>query len=528
MKKRHWLERVFWTFAVIISIALCSYLVYDTWLKWQNTPVIVTFSEKSTPVYEIPFPTVTICTDVKIRKTNFNYGQVWHELNEEAKYRKFPNVSDAKKLYILAPLCRSLPKYLDEYLEMHDLSATLADADEKFYQVAKRYAPTLSDVLSDCSWRRYSRPCGELFNEVLTDDGICYSFNLLNASELYHEEYLNEHYHVTRHDRPSYYWNGNIPANLTEDMIYPRRVLIGSEGLRFQLNLPTKDKDYVCSGPVQSFKIQLHSANDHPQMHQYFYRIPMQHDIVMAVHPNIINSTDQLIQNYDKEKRQCIDEEKDKRILLFFKKYTQRNCKLEALAYRTHKKCECCPYGLPRQKNQTICRTVEELQCAQHIESNSVQNIWNGSQIDFDCKPSCRSISYDAEISMSEYDQRNFDMEMGNYSKSQWRRRVSRVLITFKDEQFFASRRAEMYSKTDFIASCGGILGLFMGFSILSIVEIVYFSTLRIGCSLRKRRQIKKRRLKQLKVIDELNGGGDIHEGNSHHSDYDNLPKMKY
>lgn len=48
VKKRHWSERVFWTFAVIASIAMCSYLVYDTWLKWQNTPVIVTFSEKST------------------------------------------------------------------------------------------------------------------------------------------------------------------------------------------------------------------------------------------------------------------------------------------------------------------------------------------------------------------------------------------------------------------------------------------------------------------------------------------------
>lgn len=73
-----------------------------------------------------------------------------------------------------------------------------------------------------------------------------------------------------------------------------------------------------------------------------------------------------------------------------------------------------------------------------------------------------------------------------------------------------------------------GILGLFMGFSLLSIVEIVYFSTLRIGCSLRKRRKTKKRRLKQLKIIDELNGGCDIHEGSAEHSEYDNLPKVTY
>lgn len=277
-KKRHWSERIFWTFVVITSIAVCSYLIYNTWLKWQNTPVIVTFSEKSTPVYEIPFPSVTICTDIKIRKTNFDYGQVWHELNDAQRYRKFPNASDVEKLYVLSPLCDKLPKYLNDYIEMNDLSATLADADEQFYRLAKRYAPALTDVLQECKWRRDPINCSDIFNEVLTDDGICFSFNLLNSSELYHEEFLHEHYHVTRHDKPSYYWNGVVPSNLNEDMIYPRRVLTGSEGLRFELILPMRDKDYVCSGPVQSFKIQLHSSYEHPQMHRNFYRYECVYD----------------------------------------------------------------------------------------------------------------------------------------------------------------------------------------------------------------------------------------------------------
>lgn len=36
-----------------------------------------------------------------------------------------------------------------------------------------------------------------------------------------------------------------------------------------------------------------------------------------------------------------------------------------------------------------------------------------------------------------------------------------------------------MYSSTDFIANFGGILGLFLGVSILSIVEIIYFMAFR-------------------------------------------------
>lgn len=45
----------------------------------------------------------------------------------------------------------------------------------------------------------------------------------------------------------------------------------------------------------------------------------------------------------------------------------------------------------------------------------------------------------------------------------------------------------ELYGLTDFFANCGGILGLFMGISCLSIIEVIYHFTLR-RC-LRRRRQ---------------------------------------
>lgn len=38
-----------------------------------------------------------------------------------------------------------------------------------------------------------------------------------------------------------------------------------------------------------------------------------------------------------------------------------------------------------------------------------------------------------------------------------------------------------------FIANVGGLLSLFMGFSVFSIIEIIYFITLRPYCALKKR-----------------------------------------
>lgn len=68
----------------------------------------------------------------------------------------------------------------------------------------------------------------------------------------------------------------------------------------------------------------------------------------------------------------------------------------------------------------------------------------------------------------------------------------ARLSIFFKENQFITSKRSELYGPTDFLANCGGLLGLFMGVSLLSIVEIIYFCTLRFCCSIRRKRIVKK------------------------------------
>ncbi|XP_031633801.1 pickpocket protein 28-like [Contarinia nasturtii] len=526
-KKRHWIERLFWLFVVIISIVVCSFLVYKTWLKWQNTPVIVTFSEESTPVYEIPFPSITVCSDLKIRQTKLNYTDIWHKL-----YYGYENVSinldHLRMVHSLSPLCDEVPKYLEDYVKkMGKVNET--NADVQFFSYAKKAAPRLTDLLHRCTWHRQEVKCSDIFHEVLTDEGICYSFNYLNASEIYNEQMLDESYHVTRHNKKSVYWNGARIPNMTESDIYPYRVLSGSEGLSIDLRLYEWDIDYVCSGPVQSFKILLHSADDVPQMKKYYYRIPLDHDTVLSVRPNIMNTTESLLTNYETAQRKCIVD--GERRLAFFKKYTQRNCQLDNLTLRTFRRCHCVTFAMPRLQAQLtnsswpICRKKDELKCARNVEYWLMQQVLNKTAISYGCLPACRSISYDAEISMAKLDRYNHKRAMNGTSKLERKRRYTRVFISFKDEQFFSSRRAEVYTKIDFIANCGGILGLFMGVSILSIVEVFYFSTLRLGCSLRKRRLIKKRRLQQIKILNEQNGAT---SEQINHSDYDNLPEMTY
>lgn len=49
----------------------------------------------------------------------------------------------------------------------------------------------------------------------------------------------------------------------------------------------------------------------------------------------------------------------------------------------------------------------------------------------------------------------------------------------FRDDDFLYTQRSEIHGWADFIANFGGLLGLFLGVSILSIVEIIYFISFR-------------------------------------------------
>lgn len=75
------------------------------------------------------------------------------------------------------------------------------------------------------------------------------------------------------------------------------------------------------------------------------------------------------------------------------------------------------------------------------------------------CLPSCTSLNYDLEISQADIE---FDKDVDAYDEDEAEDRdpsLARLVIFFKDLQFITSRRSELYGLTDFLASCGGLLG---------------------------------------------------------------------
>lgn len=85
---------------------------------------------------------------------------------------------------------------------------------------------------------------------------------------------------------------------------------------------------------------------------------------------------------------------------------------------------------------------------------------------------------------------------------------MTKVIILFDGRFVTKLKRIELYTYTDFLAICGGLLGLFLGISALSIIEMVYFFTLRLFWRIHRLRS--ENRIVSLKIATDNNVSIDI------------------
>lgn len=72
--------------------------MWDTYLKWLDSPVILGFDETLVPVNKIPFPTITICPEIKMDTETFDFAnvskQIWSEIKGNKKFENYGNLTE--------------------------------------------------------------------------------------------------------------------------------------------------------------------------------------------------------------------------------------------------------------------------------------------------------------------------------------------------------------------------------------------------------------------------------------------------
>lgn len=104
-RQRHWSERVFWIIVFFISVVGCSFMIWKIYDKWQTSPVIVSFAEKPTPIFHIPFPAVTVCSQTKVRSEYFDFSEAALKMANPENYNTTLTEDELLGLEALSQVC---------------------------------------------------------------------------------------------------------------------------------------------------------------------------------------------------------------------------------------------------------------------------------------------------------------------------------------------------------------------------------------------------------------------------------------
>ncbi|XP_063916628.1 pickpocket protein 28-like [Zophobas morio] len=467
-------EKIVWVFLLLFSLAGCLYMINEILQKYENSPVVVSFTTEDTPTYQIPFPAVTICPEMKYSREQFNYSEMYFRLYRGEKIEQ----EVQEKFFHLSLLC-----------DMDGTSIVSRHAnytaDEGLFKTFDEVKLDRAALLTYCHFNYAFKKCEDFFAPVIIDEGICYSFNILSGEEVFREHVFNyaEYYYVPNKSEDYFDLETGYKDNAGINT-YPRRALMSgadnSLTVFFKYNLG--DADFTCNGLFQGFRVLIHTPWDVPRLSKHHFHIPVGKVVVAAMEPEMI-ITSETVRKFKPERRKCFMQ--DERHLQHFKYYTQSNCLLECTTNYTLSRCGCVRFFMPRNNTTPICGSGSSI-CLRRAESElkgtQLKSKLSGHSF-CNCQPSCTNLKFGVEISHSDFYFKDYFESHTNMTiidnSSHW----SVLQIYFKEEQFTTVERNELYGMSDLISNFGGLLGLFTGFSIVSLMEIIYFCTLRIFCN---------------------------------------------
>lgn len=148
-------------------------------------------------------------------------------------------------------------------------------------------------------------------------------------------------------------------------------------GLIVLLRLYEHDLDYLCRGPVQGFKVLLHLPNEHPNIGNHYFRVPLNMETFVTINPEVKRTAESLKHKHSDDRGCLYSSEKQ---LKYYKEYTRSNCEQECLANITMQKCGCVKFSMPRKytapnSNVYVTLTVEMLLNCRRAKNTG---LWGG------------------------------------------------------------------------------------------------------------------------------------------------------
>ncbi|XP_017481513.1 PREDICTED: pickpocket protein 28-like isoform X1 [Rhagoletis zephyria] len=370
-----------------------------------------------------------------------------------------------------------------------------------------------SKMLLFCQFGGVKYNCSELFHPIITDSGMCCVFNVVTPNFVYKAR-GNVKCDAAKCPLP----NGTVAVDWSPERGYPA-VLPESyspmhaagtgESLGLKLMLDVERDSYYCSSTNSvGFKILLHNPLEVPNMREIGLLLSPGHETKVRIRASKTEST-QHLRSLNKESRACLFE--GEYVLHNYKTYTQSNCMEECFKKILLRYCGCIThYMFDIYRNASIC-SIYEASCVERVRLQSMVSR-NGRGCANTCWPACYDLTYCPDFFITPLSASGFHTKH-QLEKSKdtfyMLQNMAVVNIYFKENWYRSSKQAEYVGITEFLSNIGGVIGLFFGFSFISVAEIIFYLLLKPVRMLiillwsKRTKSAKVRKLQNLKLFEK-------------------------
>ncbi|XP_072380882.1 pickpocket protein 28-like [Diabrotica undecimpunctata] len=463
-------ERVIWFILCIALLVLTLTLVMQSWFTNEKEPLLLLTESNHYAIYNYDFPAITICNNNKITKRR----ALWIASNfTNSSIEDFAN--DLRSMFYLIkfkmPNATTLEK-LTKLQKIFDQNNVRAE------EILQKLTSSCESILVKCLWKGLAAKCTNLFQQIRTTEGFCCSFNSFLMKEQYTKSFSRR-----------------MPLE-------PQK--ISSCGYQSGLiALVNNDPDDYFASFVPSIgqRIKVTNPYDFPDWNFQNILNPTRVVNLIAISPVMTISPDD-IRSIPIHIRECLFP--DERQLIYYRNYNFNNCLIECRMNITRKLCNCTPFHYIPENHHY--RSIEALDCNKVKESTGIyKRIFPMTLVDEqqeiildevkvkDNSTKCIQDTVKDNRPQSVYNECNMSptpeivkseitraLKISKNSGGVELKDHSVLRIFFNDLVGLKNRRQVNFTWDQLVAFYGGLLGIFLGFSIVCGIEIFYFFMKRI------------------------------------------------
>ncbi|CRK90740.1 CLUMA_CG004432, isoform A [Clunio marinus] len=428
---RSFYEKLVWFCFVTIGAVAAFVTIGSLWEKFQTSPTI-TGPDTEFHYEVLDYPTVVVCPESPINpfltENNF-YNQNLQQYEEFIPIFEmlpalsFDNINEFHKIYE-----NITSKVEDEKMKKFSSFVKTIGLRQLIFNIAMKCEQLFVDEDDMvCEYLGMEYRCCDIFKPVYTERGFCYAFNSKYISEV-DKEVKNEDiktFTKAAFDRTLRF----IPKHESKVYIFsPKEVLSfeTSEQLTWYKNysiaMTTEIKETYTEQDVKLLSVNQRKCT-------------FDDEIALLYHQNDI--------------------------------FSPSVCTKKCRMLKANKLCKCIPpFYKPSDNIYQPCKLEKDIECLQR-NSNNISNIYDCR----DCLLNCNNVIFESIKIGWSFNTADKIKNRQGYVQVEV---LSWPVVRYKHEVLFGL--------VDLLVSFGGIAGLFLGFSLLSLVEIVYYFTLRVIC----------------------------------------------